>query len=200
MNVQLKQEFQIPGAVYTDDQLMINNYYVTVEMVTVDTKLDDLDIATKRIEWFVYNELADAVFVDQADTDRNTILAMLGLNVVTLPGPPVDQLVGIMLSCKLNAIVEGRLEVVETTVSSDHSKGLWFRHSNAQTVGPFEQSGWWHEPTVDHNNIVIEDEENNVVKVSVNPWLEYDLAWSSNTTGKTEAKIIVGNFNKKHDV
>jgi hypothetical protein len=200
MNVQLKQEFQIPGAVYADDQLLINNYYVTVEMVTVDTKIDDLDIATKRIEWFVYNELADAVFVDQADTERNTILAMLGLNVVTLPGPPVEQLVGIMLSCKLNAIVEGRLEVVETTVSSDQSKGLWFKHSNVQTVGPFEQQGWWDEPSVAHNNIVIGDTENNVVKVSVNPWLEYDLAWSSTVASKTEAKIIVGNFNKKHDV
>ncbi len=199
MNVQLQQQFQIPAAVYSDDQLLINNYYVNIEMVTVDSNIADLDIATKRIDWFMYNELSDAVFADRADAERNSILAMLGLNVVTLPGVPVDQMIGIMLSCKLNAIVEGRLAVTQTSVSSDLSKGLCYVHSQAQTVGPFDSPGWWHEPTVDHHDLVLDNDEKNVVKVTVNPWLEYDLAWSSIAAKNTEAKIIVGNFNKKHD-
>jgi hypothetical protein len=66
-------------------------------------------------------------------------------------------------------------------------------------VGPFDSPGWWHEPTVDHHDLVLDNDEKNVVKVTVNPWLEYDLAWSSTAAKNTEAKIIVGNFNKKHD-
>jgi len=200
MNVHLRQNFILPAAVYADDHLIITNYNINVELVTVDNNISDLDIASKRIDCFLYEELADAVFADQSDVERNTILAMLGMNLVTIPGPPVDQLIGIMLSCKLNAITEGRVDVVETAVSSDRSNGLWFVHKYSQTVGPFEELGWWYNSGVLHNNIVFDDSEDNVVKVSVNPWLEYNLAWSSNTTVKTEAKIIVGNFNKKHDV
>jgi hypothetical protein len=199
MNVHLRQNFVLPAAVYSGDQLMITNYNINVEMVTVSTDINDLDIASKRIDCFLYEELADAVFVDQADTERNTILAMLGMNMVTIPGPPVDQLIGIMLSCKLNAITEGRVDVVEVAVSSDRSNGMWFVHKYSQSVGPFEELGWWYDHGVAHNNIVFDNEENNVVKVSVNPWLEHGLAWSSPGDKKTEAKIIVGNFNKRHD-
>jgi hypothetical protein len=199
MNVHLKQNFVLPAAVYADDQLIITNYNINIEMVTVGTDINDLDIASKRIDWFMYEELADAVFVDQSDTERNSVLALLGMNLVTIPGPPVDQLIGIMLSCKLNAITEGRVDVVETSVSSDRSNGLWFVHQYAQTVGPFEELGWWYDTGVSHNNIVFDDVEDNVVKVSVNSWLEHGFAWSSAGAQKNEAKIIVGNFNKKHD-
>lgn len=199
MNVRLRQNFVLPAAVYVDDQLLITNYNIDIELVTVATNINDLDTASKRIDWFMYEELADAVFVDQSDIERNTILAMLGMNLVTIPGPPVDQLIGIMLSCKLNAITEGRVDVVETAVSSDRANGLWFVHQYSQTVGPFEELGWWYDTGLLHNNIVFDDAENNVVKVSVNPWLERGLAWNSPENSKTEAKIIVGNFNKKHD-
>jgi hypothetical protein len=199
MNVQLKQQFQLPAAVYTDDQLMINNYNIELNMLTMDSNLVDLDIATARIDWFMYNELADAVFVDQADQERNSILAMLGLNMVTLPGPPVDQMIGIMLMCKLNAIAEGRIEVMATSVTSDLARGLCYTHSSSHNNGPFDQEGWWNDSNTVHNNIVLEDTTDNVVKVTVNPWLEHDLAWSSIADIKPESKIIVGNFSKKHD-
>jgi hypothetical protein len=199
MNVHLRQNFVLPAAVYSGDQLMITNYNINIEMVTASTNINDLDIASKRIDWFLYEELADAVFADQSDTERNTILAMLGMNMVTIPGPPVDQLIGIMLSCKLNAITEGRVDVVEIAVSSDRSNGMWFVHKYSQSVGPFEELGWWYDHGVVHNDIAFDDKENNVVKVSVNPWIEYGLAWSSPGDSKTGAKIIVGNFNKRHD-
>jgi hypothetical protein len=199
MNVHLRQNFVLPAAVYSDGQLMVRNYSVDVEMITVSTNIDDLDTASKRIDWFMYSQLADAVFADQADAERNSILAMLGLNVVSIPGAPVEQMIGMMLSCKLNAIVEGRLEIIETSVSSDVSNGLWFVYRNNQTAGPFDEPGWWHEPTLAVNNIVFEEADDNVVKVTVNPWLELDLAWSTDSDKKTPAKIIVGNFNKKHD-
>jgi hypothetical protein len=199
MNVHLRQNFVLPAAVYSDDQLLITNYNINIEMVTVGTNITDLDTASKRIDLFMYEELSDAVFVDQSDTERNSVLALLGMNLVTIPGPPVDQLIGIMLSCKLNAITEGRVDVVETAVSSDRSNGLWFVHQYSQTVGPFEDLGWWYDTGPSHNNIVFDDAELNVVKVSVNPWLEHGLAWSSTGNQPKEAKIIVGNFNKKHD-
>jgi hypothetical protein len=199
MNVHLKQNFQLPAAVYTDDQLIVNNYNIEINMVTVDSNVIDLDIATARIDWFMYNELADAVFVDQADGDRNSILAMLGMNVVTLPGPPVDQMIGIMLMCKLNAIVEGRIEILETAVTSDYSRNLCYIHLSSHTVGPFDQPGWWHDANTVHNNVVVEDATDNVVKVTVNPWLEHDLAWSSTAGSNDSAKVIIGNFSKKHD-
>jgi hypothetical protein len=199
MNVHLQQNFLLPAAVYADNQLMIKNFNITVDMVTLSTNIDDLDIASKRIEWFMYNQLSDAVFVDQTDAERNSILAMLGLNVVTIPGPPVDQMIGMMLSCKLDAIAEGRLEVTRTLLSSDTSNGLSFVHLNTQTIGPFEEPGWWNDATTAVNNVMFDNQESNVVKVTVNPWLEVGLPWSSTDTVKTEAKIIMGNFNKKHD-
>jgi hypothetical protein len=36
---------------------------------------------------------------------------MMGINVTTLPEEPVDQIIGMMLYYKLNAIMEGRMIV-----------------------------------------------------------------------------------------
>jgi hypothetical protein len=198
MNVKLRHNYELPAAFYNDNGLCVNTYHIDVVTVTESSNINDLDIAVKRIHWFVENELADAVFVDHADTERNSVLALLGLNIVTLPGPPVDQLIGIMLMCKLNAITEGRVTVVETSVSSRDSNGVWFVHDFQQTTGPFEELGWWYDSSTLHNNIEFDDAEDNVVKVSVNPWIEAGLAWSC-PAAQSESKVIFGNFSKKNE-
>ena len=60
----------------------------------------------ERLKAFVYGELANAVFVGPADAEKADMLNILGVNAVLLPDEPVDQIIGIMLYCKLNAIME----------------------------------------------------------------------------------------------
>jgi hypothetical protein len=77
-------------------------------------------VAFERIKYFVYSSIRQHYvyqFCNIIMTSVNS-LRQLGSSVTTMPGDPVDQLIGLMLYYKLNAIMEDRIIVDETEISS----------------------------------------------------------------------------------
>jgi hypothetical protein len=102
---------------------------------------------------------------------------MIGANVVTLPDEPVDQIVGLMLYCKLNAIMEGVMTVTALDICSSLGDDVWYEHTEEDAVGPFFDAGWWNLATTVHNNLDGADRNTKVVKVVPDCWAEYGLCW-----------------------
>jgi hypothetical protein len=116
-----------------------------------------------------------------------------------LPDEPVDQLIGIMLYCKLNAICEDRMVIGEVEVSSELGGGVTYMHSDEEPIGPYDQKGWWHDANLMHYNNKISETENIMSLGAVSSWRELELQWPeddvpvSEDTGNT---IVFVNFNK----
>ena len=153
----------------------------------------------ERLKAFVYSELCDTVFVAPADNDTVEMLAMMGMNVTTLPDEPVDQIVGIMLYCKLNAIMEEQMLVTKLDIQSYLGDSVWYQHDEDDAIGPFGEDGWWHKPTCQHADIEIESTADKVVHVASSGWTEYRLNWPEDQTGPTGNTVVFGNFPKNEN-
>jgi hypothetical protein len=108
-----------------------------------------------RLKIFIHGEMANTVFINQELSERAEMLHIMGINVTTLPEEPVDQIIGMMLYYKLNAIMEGRMSVTQIRFEQCAGRqSVWYQHdAEEDSPGPFRVEGWWHEPTVQHNTI-----------------------------------------------
>lgn len=195
MNVRIQYNLEFPGAVYFEEQLQLNFYQVNLSMITNTSDQFKIHIAMERLRCFVNSELANAVYINQNQQDIAEVMQMLGMNMVTLPEDPIDQIVGLMLYCKLNAIMEGTMTVRSIDISSSMGDDVWYQHDEEDSIGPFVANGWWHEPTVVHNNLKLVDTDAKIVEVRPNGWQEYGLMWPDDSV-KKEHTVVYAEFQK----
>jgi hypothetical protein len=198
MNVRLQYDLEFLGGIYFEEQLQMNRYSVSLNLVTGTSDPADTNIAMDRVKAFVFGELEHSVFMNATQRERAELMHMMGINITTLPEEPVDQIIGMMLYYKLNAIMEGRMIVRSLDISSILGDSVWYQHDDEDPSGPFAQDGWWHDATVRHNSIDLSESDANVVKVVPNAWTEYGLAWPGDMpeTGNT---VVFGNFPKNEN-
>lgn len=197
MNVRLQSNLEFLGAVYFADELQLNSYQVNLGLVTNTKDTPKINIAMERVKAFVYSELANAVYIHQDRMDVAEVLQMLGTNIVTLPEEPVDQIVGMMLYSKLNAIMEGVMTVVSLDISSSLGDDVWYQHDDEDSPGPYAADGWWNLPTVQHDSLSVAEIDNKIVEVRPNAWVEYGLMWPEETNTSKEHSVVYANFPKK---
>lgn len=202
MNVRIQYDAEFLGGVYSDHEgLVLNKYTASIQLLTGTNNKNELNTAMERLKCFLYTVLDSTVFMHQERIETATLMQMMGVNVTTLPEEPVDQIIGMMLYCKLNAIMEGRLIVTSVDISSELSEGVWYMHDNEESPGPFVNSGWWDHSGTANNNVVIEveDDDNKVVKVQpTNSWTEYGLAWPEETEGSGNI-VVYANFGRNEN-
>jgi hypothetical protein len=196
MNVRLQTNLEFPAGIYYDDRLRMNRYSVSVQLCTATTDHEQINIAMDRLKMFVYSELADTVFINQEDAERAQVMDILGINITTLPEEPIDQIVGLMLYSKLNAVMEGRMFIEQLNISSLLGDDVMYLHDMEDTVGPFQTDGWWNLSDTSHNSFVNIETQENVVKVPTTGWGKYNLNWHDMSTPNTGKTVTFGKMTK----
>ena len=200
MNVRLQYDLDFLAGIYYDDRLQMNSYSVSMSLLTKTTDAVNTNIAMDRLKIFMHGELANTVFINQDARERAEMLQIMGINITTLPEEPVDQIIGMMLYYKLNAIMEGRMSVTRLDLSSVLGDSVWYQHDEEEdSPGPFRVEGWWHAPTVQHDTVIVGDAGDNVVKVVPNAWIEYGLTWPEDAAEPTANTVVFANFSKNED-
>lgn len=199
MNVRLHYDIEFMAGIYYEGCLQMNSYSVGLELLTQTPDALSTNIAMERLKAFVYGELANAVFVGPADAEKADMLNILGVNAVLLPDEPVDQIIGIMLYCKLNAVMEHRMVLTSTDTSSMLGDSVRYTHDEEDALGPFAQEGWWHRPSRFHNSVETEPAAEKVVKVESSGWHEYNLTWPEDRQEHTGNTVVFANFPKNED-
>jgi len=200
MNVRLQYDLDFLAGIYYDERLQLNSYSISMGLLTKTMDAVNTNIAMDRLKMFLHGELANTVFINQALVERAEMLQIMGVNVTTLPEEPVDQIVGMMLYYKLNAIMEGRMTVTRLDLMSALGDSVWYQHDEDEdSPGPFRAHGWWHEPTVQHDTVAVGDVGHNVVKVVPNAWIEYGLTWPEDTTEPIANTVVFANFSRNED-
>lgn len=179
MNVRLKDELFFTAGVYYDDQFLMNNYQVRVNMITNSPDGRYVNVARERMLWFLQGALHSSIFIKDENQKKREEFLQVGLTVTTFPEEPVDQIVGLMLYCKLNAIMEKHVTVTDIEISSELGDGCWYPHNHNESVGPFTKDGWWNssDPTQTDR---LANKNKRVVKLygSTN-WHDLELSWPS---------------------
>lgn len=200
MNVRLRYNITFPAAAWFDGELMMTNYTLALSFVTQTMDPEDQNIALERVKYFLLNELHSTVFISQAEMDRAEAFVDVGLNVTTLPEEPVDQVVGIMLFHKLNAIMEGRMKVTEIRFSSEAGDSIEYFYHEQEHTDLFPATGWWHEPGLRHSDVELEDDSGeNVVALDASTesqWEEQELSWAQTEVTQDLGQVVFANFGR----
>ena len=202
MNVRLHYSFDFTAGFYYNGSMHMNNYSVRLWMMTATLDSESHNIAFDRIKFFVASALDSGVFINSAETEQCQLLAKAGVKIITLPDEPVDQLIGIMLYCKLNALCEDRMIVGEVELTSDHGGEVTYIHGDDEPIGPYDQDGWWHDANLIHYDKKIIETENIMSLNTVASWRDLSLQWPSDDTDDatqyedTGNTIVFGNFGR----
>ena len=195
MNVRLEHQLQFVAGTCLDDKVCMNNYYIKLEMVTQTVDGVEQNIALDRIRHMMFNQLQDCIFIHDEDTVIIERLQATDFNLVVLPEVPVDQIIGLMLFCKLNAIMQGRMFITQLKISSDLGQNMWYLHDEEEEPGPFEFPGWWHNS--DPNTFEKNKNYSNIIKLQrSNTWHDFHLEWDDELLKPPGDGSTVLNFGK----
>ena len=198
MNVRLEHQFQFTAGTFLDSHLHMNNYYVKIEMMTLSVDGIEQNIALDRIRHMLFKHFQDCVFVQSTEVDFIDKVQSADINVVILPETPVDQIVGIMLYCKLNAIMQERMIITQLKISSDLGQNLWYLQCEDEDVGPFNDLSWWHTP--DPNTFEKNTNFSNIIRLQkTSSWHDYHLEWDDELliTNDDSTVLTFGKDDKK---
>ena len=194
MNVRLQYDLDFLAGIYYEDQLQMNRYTVSLNLLTKTKDSVSTNIALDRVKAFVHGALESTVFINQNNMERAEFMQMMGISVTTLPEEPVDQIIGMMLYYKLNAIMEDRMTVTGLDIASSLGDNVWYQHDEEDVSGPFAGEGWWHQASMQHESVERESVPGNIVKVMSTGWYELNLEWPENTATTSNNTVVFANF------
>ena len=189
MNVRIKHTISFTAGIYYGGETRMNNYCVTVYMTTNSHDSVSHNVAFERMKYFVYNCLDSAVFINGQEQEQCQNFIKSGIKVVTMPGDPVDQLIGLMLYYKLNAVMEDQIVIDETEISSALGENMVYLHSDNETTDVGELPLWWINSEPCFNDFVSVTADKIVSMHATSAWRDLDLSWS-----EPEVRVETGNI------
>lgn len=187
MNVRIAQLLNFNAGTWFDGSLEMTEYNVKLWMMTQTYSAQEQNIAMQRVKHFLYTEIENTIFVDCQDQNKCTDFIRAGLNVTSMPNAPADQLIGIMLFHKLNAIMEDRIKIVEIEIGA--VGGIIYLHGENETSEELILPDWWTSADLTHCDPVLKDSDK-VLSIPKN-WRDLDLAWPVEPQDNATGNIVV---------
>lgn len=196
MNVRLEYTMTFTAGVWWEGRMIMNNYLARVNMITNCTEPANQNTAFERLKYFVFNQLNSTIFVNRTHQDTCDKFVAAGLDVTSLPAEPVDQIIGMMLYCKLNAVMEQRIVINEIEVSSELGEHMVYLHAADENLGPFDIAGWWHDSDPIHCDLTLIDSDKVVAMHRAGVWRELGLAWheESDPVSDSDNTVVFADF------
>lgn len=173
----------------------MNNYTFRVYMVTNVVESEQTNTAFERLKYFVNEEMASTLFINSENIDACQKYLVAGMDITTLPNEPVDQIVGVMLFHKLNAIMEGRISILEVECSSQLGDNIVYIHSENEVTNDIILPDWWTTADVVHCDTDLINSDNVLSLLRSNVWKELDLEWPGEEPKET-GNIVFADFGK----
>lgn len=197
MNVRLKRQFVFACGVSYQDHFFINQYSVTLHMITQTENSDDHNVAFDRIRYWINNVLTDSVLIS-ADNPLLDAYKATNQRLLVFPDQPVDQLVGIMLYLKTNCMVENRMAITDVEIQSLHGMDVCYLHSQGESVGSLSEPGWWLDSKPTWADPTNHATGKKVIELNREAdWKSVDLDWNMPRDQKqTNDSVVFADFNK----
>lgn len=198
MNVRLIKNFQWSSGLVYQDNFSINHYLVELSMLTACNDHGEQNRAYDRLGIFIGEILQDSILISDSSPDLSK-WSSTGARTITLPEEPVDQVLGIMLYTKLNAIMEQRIIVTEVKISSRLGDDMVYLHNHNENLGPLEQDGWWNDHRPIWGTSMVRHSKDKVVTMDrYLEWKNYGLDWptEADESASKDGTIVFADFPK----
>jgi hypothetical protein len=175
----------------------MNGYRLTAYMVTNVKDAELTNIAFERMKYFIDEEIDSTIFISSKEQEACRLYTAAGIKITTMPNEPVDQIVGLMLFHKLNAIMEGRISVLETELSSHLGDNMIYLHSENENTQDVEIPAWWLTPDLIHHDMESVDNDRvfSLTPGNYSVWQELGLSWPGDEPKET-GNIVFADFGR----
>lgn len=204
MTARIARMFEFQAGVQFADEFFMNIYAIDVQFNVETGSIREQNIALERIKFFLNDQLEHSVLCISTEESQISKFIDAGLKVCTLPEEPYDQIIGIMILSKINAITEGRLVATDITINSRLSDEVSCLYSIEENAGPFLLKGWWKDSTPSINDITPKASNKKIVKLNKpkTSWDDMALGWEEGIIVAKEipnAEIVFASFDNKTD-
>lgn len=189
MNVRIAQLLNFNAGTWYDNSLEMNEFSVKLWMITNTYNPLEQNIAITRIKHFMFNQIDSTIFVAAEEKSRCADFIRAGLNITSMPGTPADQLIGIMLFHKLNAIMEDRIKIIEIEISAD--TGVTYLHGENETSEDLVLPDWWTSADLTHCDLDLVESDKVVAIPQNNAWRDLGLSWPDEPADETTGNVVV---------
>ena len=193
----MRKTFVWSSGIIYQDRFLINNYEAKIDMISASEDHREQNIAYERIKSWMYEVLNGSILIQSEDPKLASCIDT-GTRVLILPEPPVDQVLGMMLYCKLNAIVEDRLIVTDVEISSVAGDGMSYLHSEDENVGPFMNVGWWQDPRPIWSFTRSSATDKIIALNRPLEWKDYELEWPESEDMNNDS-VVFAKFNRDEE-
>lgn len=191
MMVRLSKNFELLSSLVYHQDYVVNHYQIVLGMITNTDDHYEQNIAYERIKFWLTGIFSSSILISNSNPLLEQYKATKA-RLITLPDDPVDQLVGIMLCCKLNAITEDRLIITDVDITSVQGDHMIYHHSEDENTGPFAMPGWWNDPRPSFNDL---KDNGKIISISGhNDWKSLDLGWEDNSNESNT--VVFADFKK----
>jgi len=181
MNVRLEYSYMFTAGVWLKDASpVMNSFSLTLNLVTASTDIIEQNIAFDRMNYFINEVISNSFFINEEEVETINHLQSAGIRAISLPESPYEQVVGLLLYRKLNAIMEGRIFVTDLKISSTYGQNVLYLYSGEEVDDIFDSSGWWEDPDPSWKDRQPPTRKNKIVElsnVSSTTWRDVGLQW-----------------------
>ena len=197
MNVRLRKRFDWCSGMVYQGKFAANFYRAELSMITRTSDHHEQNTAYDRMKFWMYDVMANSIIMHAQDTAVRQ-WQDTGARVLCLPEPPVDQIVGMMLHTKLNAIMENRIQIHDIEIASTEGDDMVYHHAEDEGLGELSETGWWNDSRPIWFADTPKRSANKVVTLGRTPeWSDHDLAW--NTDPDQDTSVVFANFKNNND-
>lgn len=178
MSTIIKKDFTFLAAIHFENKFLTNLYEIsaTMKIETFDAKQQN--IAIERMIYF-FQVLEDCIFIQDSEKEAIEKYTEAGIRVCIVPEEPYDQILGLILLNKCNAIMENRIIVTNFIIGSKLSNLIKFDITDEMASNEFTGKHWWNDSSLNLSNK--SKKKDKIVKLSdyKDDWAEVDLTWKS---------------------
>lgn len=174
----IQKNFTFQSAIHFEDRFMVNLYEMDAkfEIYTEDTR--EQNIAIERVTHFLGSVVEDCLFISIEQKDAINKYHAAGIKVCTIPEDPYDQIIGLILLNKCNAIMEGKIVMTEILIGSKLSNLIKFELYHEVATAEFDGKHWYND-----GSLVMADKFNKKDKIvnlfdhKCDSWEDLGLTW-----------------------
>jgi len=179
MSSKIQKEFTFMTAVHFNGKYMVNLYEMNAIMNINTLDSNDQNIAVERITHFIGSVIEDCIFVCDKEKEAIDKYTKAGIKVCTIPEEPYDQIVGLIIMNKCNAIMEDRIIMTDIVFGSKLSNLIKFELSNETAEAEFDGKHWWNIPSMCTQ--LSKNKKEKIVNLfdhKFEDWAELELTWT----------------------
>lgn len=193
MNARLKKSFGFYSGLVLDGRFMVNHYNVEFCLLTISDSHLQQNIAYERMKYCMHRVFDDSLFIADNDKMLKNYLDT-GARCLVLPDEPVDQIIGIMLYLKLNAIMESRMVVTDVEIWSTQGDSTSYLHSSGENVGlALSNDGWWADSRPVWSATRPKDDGKVISLDRAAEWQDFGLGWETDESER-HGNVLMAKF------